>query len=566
MSVTTSLGRRLGLSFGSVLGRQIALGACRDDEEDDLERRPFRPRVPLASLPPAVDLRPWMTPVEDQGQLGSCTANALVGAMEYLAYRETGARTDLSRLFVYFNQRLWDDTVREDLGARVSDGVRVLVRLGVATERSWPYARQLFAVQPPSAVYDEARRLVALDWWALPVDVDAFRACLASGFPVAFGTRVTESFVRASQNGAIAMPGRDDRDDARHGRHAMLLVGYDDAARVFVVRNSWGADWGDQGYCYVPYPYVGNRDWTRNCWAIRLTHGEHDPHARPAVALSSLPTAPPSGRGGSLGAAGVVGGVAGVGAEVAVRALTGSGLLGGLVGGLVTGITPGIAASVAGARGRDPGTLAGDDRSETILAAMRAGGPPSHARAPMPWDDGLDEKAAKTRLTHARDVRAGVPEGRGLGAARTPEAAPARAAPRGAGSATPAPARPPRAPVVQPSAQVAPTPPAAPVTAAPSTVAPVEPVVIPEVLLRVWNEHGGAAGSLGPIVAPPGTMVEGAARGVVLRTAHGGIFDWDDDRAPFVMRDTDALFVRWVSLGAGRSAVGWPTSAPQWHG
>ena len=237
---TASLGQQLGIQFGSFLGRQIALGACRDDPDDDFERRPFT--AIASALPSAVDLRPWMTPVEDQGALGSCTSNAIVGALEYLVRRETGQATDLSRLFVYYNQRLWDDCVRDDAGAAIAVGIRVLARLGVPTERSWPYDRNLFAVQPPEEVYREASQLRVMDWWSVGLDPRNVRGCLAAGFPVVFGTRCTESFMHAPASGMIPMPGAGESANWRHGRHALLLVGYDDARQVFVVRNSWGND------------------------------------------------------------------------------------------------------------------------------------------------------------------------------------------------------------------------------------------------------------------------------------------------------------------------------------
>ncbi|MBX3269113.1 MAG: C1 family peptidase, partial [Sandaracinaceae bacterium] len=391
------VGHLIGRQFGTYLGRQIALGACRDDRADDFDRRPFTPRI--ARLPGAVDLRPWMTPVEDQGQLGSCAANALVGGVEYLVRRETGRHVDLSRSFVYFCQRLWDGSVREDVGASMVDGVRVLARLGVPTEASWPYHPDLFAVQPPRLVLREAAALKLVDWWAVPVDADAFRGCLAAGFPIAFATRVTESFVRTSARGECGMP--EGALDPRHGRHALLAVGYDDARRVFVVRNSWGAAWGDRGYVYMPYAYVLNREWTSGCWALRLTAREaFDPGEHGAVDLRAVPKAPPGG-----GGAAAAGSVGAMGAQVAVGALTGSGLLAGLAGGLVAGITPGVAKRLT----RDRGAFAGEDLADAILAAMRAGGAPPHGLEHFPWDDGLDEEALVERVdaaSAARPVRA----------------------------------------------------------------------------------------------------------------------------------------------------------------
>ena len=365
----------VGLRFGEYLGRQILLGACRDDSDDaDIDPRPFRPVVAPGALPPRVDLRPWMTPVEEQGAIGSCTANALVAALEYLIFRERAQHIDLSRLFVYFNQRLWDDRVREDTGASLVSGIRVLSRVGVPREASWPYQRELFAVQPVEAVFREASEHRAVDWWSVPIDGEALRGCLGAGFPVAFGTRVTESFVKAPRTGLCGMPAG--ADDRRHGRHALLLVGYDDAQRVFIVKNSWGDDWGDRGYVYMPYDYVLNRNWTQSGWAVRLTtRDSFDPAEPPAAELARVPRAPPEGAGAER----AVATVANVGAQVAISALTGSRLIGGLAGGLIAGLTPGVARVV---RGRDRGAYVDRDRSDEILAALGgAGAPPA---APVP--------------------------------------------------------------------------------------------------------------------------------------------------------------------------------------
>jgi hypothetical protein len=544
----SSLARTVGLSFGSYLGRQLVLGACRDDANDDLLRRPFRPSVPLANLPPAVDLRPWMTPVEDQGELGSCTANALVGAVEYLSAREDGTRIDLSRLFVYFHQRLWDGWVREDLGASVSDGVRVLATVGVPTERSWPYRRSLFAVQPPEPLYTEAARHRIADWWSVPVDTDAMRACLAGGFPIVFGTRVTESFMRAPPSGLVPMPGGSDRDDARHGRHALLIVGYDDRRRLFVVRNSWGRDWGDLGYCYLPYAYATHREWSRNAWALRRARGAHDPAAPPPVDLRALPTAAPA-VAGDRGAA-VVGQVAGVGAELAVAMVTGSALLGGLAGGLLAGVTPGAAQAL---RGRDGGAYVGVDRKDAILAALRAvPGAPGAER--LPWDDGFDERAGRDAIVPTGAVRPAPPE-RGGHPSERHSSRPAASAPTS-----------PLAPLGTAGRVTAGT------AASAGAGAPAESCGVasgpsaPASSLRsaaeaAYASAGGRAGPLGPITAAPDAMVEGSERGIALRCAGGGVFVWSDEATPLrpiLLYGSEPLFARWLELGAARSPLAWP--------
>ena len=569
------IGQVVGLRFGEYLGRQIALGACHDDNDDDIERRPFRELVATSQLPRAVDLRPWMTPVEEQGSIGSCTANAVAAALEYLIFRERRVHVDLSRLFLYFNQRLWDDRVREDTGASLVSAIRVLTRLGICRELSWPYQPDLFAVQPAEAVYREATQHRALDWWSVPVNGDAMRGCLAAGFPIAFGTRVTESFVKTSRSGECGLPSG--ADDKKHGRHALLCVGYDDARRVFIVKNSWGDDWGDRGYVYMPYDYVLNPDWTQTGWAIRLTTRDaFDPREPPAVNVVTAPRAPPGG-GGSAGGVAMV---ANMGAQVAVGAITGSRLLGGLAGGLIAGLTPGIARVV---RGRDRGAYVDRDRSDEILSQLRAGGAPPPSARRMPWDDGLDEEAAGMRVagraqpphvrpaTSARDEAGAGPntiagDATNLGpiaAVIAPIAVAAVpvgvAVAPGVGGFAPPPAVVPWRPTGVPVEEPTPTPPATHadfVTRMPNAIA------------EVWRENGGRTGSLGAPMSESMRMQDGGWAGSVVRFEKGAVFAWDPPRdspraKPFAITEEERALGRWVELGAGRSPLGWPIAPVQ---
>ena len=592
----------MGLSLGSFLGRQIALGACRDDGDDDLERRPLPPGS--GPLPPAVDLRAWMTPVEDQGQLGSCTSNAIAGALEYLVRRGTGEHVDLSRLFVYFNQRLWDGNVRDDAGGSIASAVRVVSRLGIPSERAWPYQPDLFAVQPTAAVYSSASQLRASDWWYVPVDRDALCTCLARGFPVVFGTRVTESFFRTPASGMVAMPGEGDRDDRKHGRHALLLVGYDDARRLFIVRNSWGPRFGDGGYCYMPYAYVLNRAWTSSCWAISLTTTlSVDASAHSGPDLRSIPRAAPSSSGVAGGVAAGAG-IAGAGAQLAVGMLTGSGLLAGLAGGLIAGVAPGVSRALSG---RDAGAIVDADKSDEVLARMR-GGAPSRAAQRMPWDDGLDEEAAGLAPRTMGGARALGQAPRGVESKPGPvgsagkRGSPVSASKAGVGAQSANPvtgmlgvlgamsgisapgstgsqgaqsANPPPASIGIHGAQSASPSPSSIGTVAggarPAVGPDAEAAVLrleealPPAIATLWRRDGGRKGPLGRPVAEPFAMHEGAWSGSAVRFEDGAMFAWEPPSGvaaapPITLPNSEPLYVRWVELGAGRSALGWPVA------
>lgn len=220
-----------------------------------------------AVLPPGVDLRPACPPVEDQGQLGSCTGNALVGALEFLELKDKVPFADLSRLFVYYNERVIEHTVTSDSGAQIRDGIKTLARQGVCTEKKWPYVISRFAQKPTPPCYKEAQQHQITSYQRL-LTLDEMRACLAEGFPFVFGFTVYEGFEsqQVAKTGVVPMPQRGERVV---GGHAVVAVGYHDAEKRFVVRNSWGTGWGMKGYFTIPYDYVANPNLAEDFWTIR---------------------------------------------------------------------------------------------------------------------------------------------------------------------------------------------------------------------------------------------------------------------------------------------------------
>jgi C1A family cysteine protease len=219
-----------------------------------------------APLPSSVDLTPKCSLVDDQGQLGSCTANALVGALEYLQNKTTGKYLELSRLFIYYNERMIEGDVSQDNGAQIRDGVKSLVKYGVPPEAEWAYNIALFAQKPPVLCYTDALKNVITQYQRVNTLYNK-KHCLAQGFPFVLGFTVYDYFEsdEMAKTGILKMP---QPNEECLGGHAVCAVGYDDKKQMFKIRNSWGTTWGLGGYFWMPYAYVNNPNLCDDCWTI----------------------------------------------------------------------------------------------------------------------------------------------------------------------------------------------------------------------------------------------------------------------------------------------------------
>jgi len=235
------------------------------------------PMAVQKATPPSVDLRPQCPKtVYDQGKLGSCTANAIAGAMEFDQIKQKQTPATPSRLFIYYNERKMEHTILTDSGAQIRDGIKSVVKLGACPETMWTYDDTQppaedqpcptckFAQAPPASCYKEALKHQVLSYQRITHALSVMKGCLASGFPFVFGFTVYENFPFDTPTGEIPMP-----TGGVLGGHAVLAVGYDDARQLFTFRNSWGPAWGNGGYGFMPYSYLVDSNLSDDFWTIR---------------------------------------------------------------------------------------------------------------------------------------------------------------------------------------------------------------------------------------------------------------------------------------------------------
>jgi len=237
----------------------------RPDHPDFRDKLFSVPVAKVSSVPKSMDLRPDMPPVVDQGQEGSCTGNAGAGLRDYMLLQK-GIVHASSRQFIYYNERSLEGTIREDAGARVRDCMRVLRKIGACAESKWPYLSSNMTKKPtPSCFTDAAKFKISKYERVDNTSINDMLVALADRRPIIGGFTVYDSFESATvaRTGVVPMPKKSEQP---LGGHCILVVGYSTADERFIVRNSWGLNWGQKGYFTIPFDYFTNDNLATDFW------------------------------------------------------------------------------------------------------------------------------------------------------------------------------------------------------------------------------------------------------------------------------------------------------------
>jgi len=239
---------------------------------DTPDQRDLMYQAAQIPVPDKIDMRAQCPPVYVQGELGCCTGNVIAAAIQFDRMRQgcADAAEVPSRMFIYYNERVIENTVALDNGAQLRNGIKAVAKLGACFEGAgddrWPYDASKFAVEPPKPCYDAAAKNRALTYERLEHDLDLMKNCLASGHPFVFGFTIYASFDDIVDTGIAEMPAL---GEGNLGPHAAMAVGFDDTQQRFICRNSWGTLWGQQGYFTIPYAYLANPNLADDFWTIR---------------------------------------------------------------------------------------------------------------------------------------------------------------------------------------------------------------------------------------------------------------------------------------------------------
>lgn len=242
---------------------------CKPDLPDIRDHTWAAPRITQTQLPPTVrlDLDPKMPGCYDQLQLGACVANGIAGAMEWDLTAQNLSVEMLSRLFIYFNARYIEGTVKLDHGAQIRDGIKSVAAVGAPPESEWPYDVSKFAAAPPAQAYTDAAKTRLINYQRVPVSALNFQKAVATRRLVVFGMVLFDSFPESLGVDTVPMP---TTSNAVIGAHCMCVCGYAmiNGQLYFRIRNSWSPQWGDNGYCWIPAAYVASPKFTSDAWVL----------------------------------------------------------------------------------------------------------------------------------------------------------------------------------------------------------------------------------------------------------------------------------------------------------
>lgn len=223
----------------------------------------------IAALPTSIDLRSkFPMPAFDQGRLGSCVAQATSAAIQFDRYKQRKISYKPSPLFIYYNARALQGQINEDAGTSVTAAMKTVNHDGACSESNWTYNISKFAVKPSAKAYKEALKAQVIGYYRLNNTLAEMKGCLAEGFPFVCGVTIYGSFIShtTAVSGDVSIPAK---TEPLLGGHAILIVGYDDATGKFIGRNSWGTNWGKQGYFTIPYEYLINPLLAWDFWVIK---------------------------------------------------------------------------------------------------------------------------------------------------------------------------------------------------------------------------------------------------------------------------------------------------------
>ena len=219
----------------------------------------------------SVDLRQYLSKdIENQGEIGSCVTNAITSALEYISHRATGKFFQMSRLFLYYNARAYnmqEGDLLKDSGCSILNALHCAQNIGVCLESNWPYDVSKMNEKPSATAFVEAEKYKVDQFQFVKNNLNDMLSCLDEGYPFVFGLKLTKSFNQIG--GLVPIPEAGDSGLGKHSNHAMLCVGYNKKEKFFIVRNSWGSEWGDGGYCYIPFDYMTSNDMMLGAFTIR---------------------------------------------------------------------------------------------------------------------------------------------------------------------------------------------------------------------------------------------------------------------------------------------------------
>lgn len=227
----------------------------------------FKPKCMGAPVPKK-DLIAQMPPIYDQSCLGSCTANAIGAAYQYARIKQKEPNPEpISRLMLYLQERDIEGTIDVDEGAQICTGVQCISNFGTCPERMWPYDISKFNIKPPVKCYQSALNHKCTKNYRISNDPMQIKQAILNNLPIILGILVYKSFESAevAKTGIVNMP---DISEECRGGHAVLLVGYDDTIERYIMRNSWGENWGQKGYFTIPYQYIHDPTLTNDLWVL----------------------------------------------------------------------------------------------------------------------------------------------------------------------------------------------------------------------------------------------------------------------------------------------------------